>query len=210
MYIFLDYDGTLTKTEENQYTMYFFKKFFEYHNIDFNKNIKLMLHTLEYVIKNDDITISNYDKYLNKLGEDSDKSREYWEKQFNIYYNEGYDEIKTIINPNEELIELLKKNKNNKLIFASNPLIPEICVHKRINFINMKKEDYIYISTMENSTSTKPNPHYFKNILRVLNAQADECVMIGDSDNDRACTKVGIDFIHVDETEKWKELLKDN
>jgi FMN phosphatase YigB (HAD superfamily) len=72
----------------------------------------------------------------------------------------------------------------------------------------MKPEDFVYISYMENSYTTKPHKGYFENILKELNISPEKTIIIGDTDFDKAAEKVGIRFIHVENVEKWKELIK--
>nr|WP_176759908.1 HAD hydrolase-like protein [Geotoga petraea] len=60
---------------------------------------------------------------------------------------------------------------------------------------------------MENSNTTKPHKEYFENILKELKITPEEAIIIGDTDFDKAAEKVGIKFIHVEEVDKWKELI---
>jgi FMN phosphatase YigB (HAD superfamily) len=82
-------------------------------------------------------------------------------------------------------------------------------VEKRIEMIDMKPEDFVYISDMENSMTTKPHKEYFENILKELDISPEEAIIIGDTDFDKAAEKVGIKFIHVDDIEEWKKIIED-
>ena len=62
---------------------------------------------------------------------------------------------------------------------------------------------------MENSHFAKPNPKFFKEILNSLNLDPKNCVMIGDSDFDKASELVNIKFIHINETEEWEKYFND-
>ena len=99
------------------------------------------------------------------------------------------------------------KSTNQKLVFASNPLFPEIATVKRIKFAGLSPDNFVYVAHMENCRFAKPNPIFFKDIMDKLNILPQECVMIGDSEFDRASEKVGIRFIHIADELEWEKLF---
>ncbi|GAB6189335.1 HAD family hydrolase [Marinitoga arctica] len=206
MYIFLDYDGTLIKTSEEIFQKYYFKSFLDYTNIDDVNVINHILEATKNLIKKNDKDLNNLEFFLKEMEKITGKNKDYWYNIFWDYYMNYFQNLKKIIEPNIKLINKIK-NTNHKLIFASNPVFPEIAVHHRINFINMLPENFYYISYMENSHFCKPNPNYFIEILDKLNIGFEECVMIGDSEFDKASLKAGINFIHISEEDKWEKLF---
>ncbi|HQO06238.1 MAG TPA: HAD family hydrolase, partial [Fervidobacterium sp.] len=92
-------------------------------------------------------------------------------------------------------------------VFASNPLFPEIATVKRIKFAGLSPDNFVYVAHMENCRFAKPNPMFFKDIMDKLNILPQECVMIGDSEFDRASEKVGIRFIHIADELEWERLF---
>lgn len=206
MYIFLDYDGTLLKTPEEEFQKIYFKTFLDYIDIKDNEIITHILNATKELIMKNDKEKNNLDFYLESLEQKTGKNKNYWYTTFFDYYENAFPNLKKFVEPNFKLIDKIK-NTNNKLIFASNPVFPEVAVKHRIGFIDMSIEDFYYISYMENSHFCKPNPNYFKEILENLNINPNECVMIGDTDFDKASLKAGINFIHVSEEEKWEKLF---
>ncbi|SHF07563.1 Phosphoglycolate phosphatase, HAD superfamily [Marinitoga hydrogenitolerans DSM 16785] len=206
MYIFLDYDGTLIKNKEEDFQKYYFYSFLNYTNIKDKKIIDIILECTKELIKKNDRKENNLDFYMNLLAKKTGKSQEYWYNTFFDFYEKEFPNLKNIIIPNKKLINKIKKSNHN-FIFASNPVFPEIAINHRINFINLDLNDFIYISTMENSYFCKPNPNYFLDILKKLKIKPADCIMIGDTDFDRASLKVGIDFIHISEEDKWESIL---
>ena len=97
------------------------------------------------------------------------------------------------------LIEILKK-KGYQLVLATNPLFPFVATASRIEWANLKVEDFVLITTYENSHYCKPNPLYFKEILNKLNLKETDCLMIGNHiEEDLAALKVGIDCILIND-----------
>jgi HAD superfamily hydrolase (TIGR01549 family) len=158
------------------------------------------------LIKKNDEETNNLDYYLKIMAEKSGKNEKYWYDLFINFYENEFPKLNRIIKPNDELLEFIKKSKH-QLIFASNPVFPKIAVEKRLNFIDMTFNDFEYVSYMENSHYCKPNPKFFIEIINKLKIDPKECIMIGDTAFDEASEKAGIKFIHVDEKDKWKDVL---
>ncbi|MGQ9855646.1 MAG: HAD family hydrolase [Fervidobacterium sp.] len=205
-YIFLDYDGTIIENAEEEFLKNYFGLLSKKLNMSFEETLKLVMSSVQNSIANPDSSTNLFEKFGNAISERSGKSREYWISAFIDFYSSDFDNLKQITRPNRELIDLISSTEKS-LIFASNPLFPKIATYKRIQFAGLNPEMFYYIAHMENSTYAKPNPLFFKEIIEKLKLHPAECVMIGDSDFDKACEKVGIKFIHISEEEKWREVF---
>jgi len=207
MYIFLDYDGTLNLTDERTYAKTYYGALFNHTGLDPEMYLDAINFSVEKIIKENDTSKNNFEKFLTHMEKYTNKDREEWKEKFMDFYENGFDEVEKAMKPNQKLIDAVK-NSNHKLIFASNPLFPRICVEKRIEMIDMNLNDFVYISDMENSYTTKPHKEYFQNIIEKLNIKPEEAIIIGDTDFDKAAEKVGIKFIHVDNEDEWEEKIK--
>ncbi|WP_448377344.1 HAD family hydrolase [Fervidobacterium sp.] len=195
-YVFLDYDGTIIENAESEFLKVYFSLFSKKAEMDFDTALNLLMTSVEEGVRNPDNTKTLYEKFTNSISNKSTKSKEEWIRVFYDFYTNEFDELEKIVKPNQELLKLIASTKKN-LIFASNPLFPKIATYKRIKFAGLEPEIFYYIAHMENSTYAKPNPLFFKEILEKLQLKPSECVMIGDTEFDMACEKVGIRFIHV-------------
>lgn len=205
-YIFLDYDGTIIENVESEFLKVYFSLFSKKAGMDFETVLNLVMSSVEEVIKNPDSTKNLYEKFTDAISKKSTKSKEEWIKIFNDFYAHDFDELQSIVKPNEPLIKLIKLTKK-KLIFASNPLFPQIATYKRIKFTGLEPEIFCYIAHMENSTYAKPNPLFFKEIIEKLHLPASRCVMIGDTEFDMACENVGIHFVHINNKYEWEDIF---
>ncbi len=84
----------------------------------------------------------------------------------------GYDERA------KSVIALVKK-KGLTPILATNPLFPSVATECRIRRAGLEPEDFSLITTYENSRHCKPNPDYYRDILRDSALSPSECVMVG-------------------------------
>lgn len=206
MKILVDYDGTLIKTKEEDFTKLYLSSLSKWSKIDLSFLSRTILKITKDLITNQNGEDTIYNQFMEKLVESSDKKREEWESIFTEYYEKEFINLKDHIIINTLLVEKLKKSKN-EIIFASNPLFPEIAVKKRLEFANMRFKDFIFVATMENSRWLKPNPLFFTNIIKEIKSKPENCIMIGDTAFDKSCEKIGIKFIHVENEEEWLKII---
>lgn len=196
MYIFVDYDGTLVKNSEEKFMKTYFSILSRKVKLPIEKIFNLVMDSIYEITKIEDPSKNLFERFLESISKKTGKSKDYWYNIFLDFYKNEFDELRKIIKVNKKLTNFIK-NSNYKFIFASNPLFPEIAVKKRIDFANLSLEHFFYIATMENSHYAKPNPKFFAEILKKISVAADKCLMIGDTENDKASEKVGIKFINV-------------
>lgn len=65
------------------------------------------------------------------------------------------------------------------LVVATNPIFPAEAMRIRLRWAGVDPDDFVRITSYENSTFSKPSPAYYREILRALGRTPEECVMIG-------------------------------
>ena len=76
---------------------------------------------------------------------------------------------------------------------ATNPLFPDVATRSRIRWAGLTPEDFALYTTYENICWCKPNPEYYREILRRLDARGEDCLMVGnDAGEDTAAEAAGI------------------
>jgi FMN phosphatase YigB (HAD superfamily) len=72
-------------------------------------------------------------------------------------------------------------------------MFPRIAVEKRLGWAGLHPADFDLITTYENAFHSKPNPLYYADILRAIDCEAADCLMVGnDVDEDMAAGSIGI------------------
>ena len=86
------------------------------------------------------------------------------------------------------------KAKGYRVALATNPLFPAIATESRIRWAGFEPEDFEIYTTYENIGFCKPNPDYYTEVLRRIDAKPEECIMVGnDVDEDMiAASSIGI------------------
>ena len=77
-----------------------------------------------------------------------------------------------------EVVALLKE-KGVTVALATNPLFPEIATRQRIRWAGLEPEDFEIVTTYENSSFCKPNPDYYRDLLKKLGKRPESCLMVG-------------------------------
>lgn len=89
-----------------------------------------------------------------------------------------------------------------KIVVATNPLFPLKAIHHRLEWAGLSPKEipYTLVASYETFHFAKPNPAYYKEILVKVNANPDECVMVGnDLENDiQPAKSVGIHCFRID------------
>lgn len=92
----------------------------------------------------------------------------------------------------KEIIDLLH-SRNIPLILATNPIFPAVATEARVRWAGLEPSDFRYITTMENFSYAKPNPQYYKELLRQFGLSAEDCLMVGnDVQEDGAAAEIGM------------------
>ena len=74
-----------------------------------------------------------------------------------------------------------------RVVIATNPLYPQAAIEERLRWagIPVSEFDYALITHYGNMHAAKPSTNYYEQILSMLGAKGEECMMVGDDwDND--------------------------
>lgn len=80
-----------------------------------------------------------------------------------------------------------------EVVVATNPLFPMAAIQERLRWIGADQFPWRLITSYEEMHAAKPNPDYYKEILKLIGRRPEECLMVGnDVDEDGAANKAGI------------------
>ncbi len=97
------------------------------------------------------------------------------------FYQNEFNEVKSVCGfaPTAAQIVHSLKDKDIRVILATNPLFPSIATENRIRWAGLQPDDFEYFTTFENSHYCKPNPDYYREIMEKLHLNPEECLMVG-------------------------------
>lgn len=155
------------------------------------------------LVTNEDCFWRAFGNYIAKEeGNFDTKYRRKLEKELTKFYKEDFGVARYVTHPSDvatECIEILK-NKGYQLVLATNPIFPEVATKERIAWTGIDEESFSLITTYENSCYTKPNLEYYKFLMKTLDKDPEDCLMVGNDVHEDMCAKeVGMDVFLVEE-----------
>ena len=112
------------------------------------------------------------------------------------HYATDYNEISALIQDMSiaDQALVLTEMHGGIPVLATNPISPASCICARLGWIGIQPRRFQLITTWDKCHFVKPDSRYYLEILDMLNAQASDCLMIGnDTDEDmEAAMRAGL------------------
>ena len=127
-----------------------------------------------------------WETFFALMGQDKEKDMD----KFNEFYAVEFNGAISSTQPTPLARQLVDaaRAKAKRVILATNPLFPRVGVISRLGWLDLKEEDFDYITTYDNSSYCKPNPMYFTQLLEKCGVAPETCIMFGnDMDEDAQC-----------------------
>jgi len=181
--VLFDLDGTMLPMDQDTFTKEYFRhlvKRFSPLGYSSEELIAGVWKGTAAMVRNDG-SASNYDVFwkcfADTFGEESLKNLD----EFNDFYVREFENAKAVCGFDPEIARIVKqlKNKGISLVLASNPVFPLIAQKARMRWAGVDPDDFMYITSYENSHFCKPNPAYYREIADVLRLDPSRCLMVG-------------------------------
>ena len=183
--VFFDLDGTLLPLDEEGFLKIYFGLLCK-RMAPLGYEAELLVKTIWDGTKAmylNDGSVTNeeafWDIFKKAYGEEKLKDKFYVDG----FYTNEFKETKKVCGENPYVKDILKfcRKQNLKVILSTNPIFPKPGTLTRMSFIDLKEEDFDYVTTYENSRYCKPNPLYFKDLLRKFDLKSDEVIVFGNN-----------------------------
>ena len=196
-HLLLDLDGTLLHFDLDRFVSRYLELVEVYFRDHYNSKMipNWILEGTEKMLHNQG-EVTNREIFLNYFSKRTGLSEEdIWQRFMNFYEND-FNQLEKIIVQNPEARKFLESAKKAgfALTIATQPVFPEIAIRQRLRWAGLDHIEFDLVTDINFMKSCKPYPSYFKQILRILNVDSTDCLMIGDDPvNDMASSEVGID-----------------
>lgn len=213
-HILFDLDGTLLPMVQDEFVRFYMPllaKSFIQHGLkmDPKEFIKAVWAGYEAMVKNDG-TRSNHDAFWAYMDELLPMSLEKSEEITLEFYQGDFNQAICTTNPTPVSNEIVKtaKEKGIEVYLATNPVFPKAATMGRIKWAGLEASDFNVITTYEDCRYCKPNVAYFEELLRQLDLNAAECLMVGnDVEEDLPIRELGVRTYLVTNTMENKKNL---
>lgn len=191
--VLFDLDGTLLPMDQEVFTRCYFKYLaanLSKYGYEPQKLIDAVWSGTEAMIKNDGKHTNEevfWAAFAKIFGE-----KVYADKPlFDKFYIDDFDKIIESCGHTEKAAEVIAavKEKGLRPVLATNPIFPSVATRKRIVWAGLKVDDFELYTTYENCSYCKPNPDYYKEIIKQLGVSPDECLMVGNDVSDDMVTE---------------------
>ncbi len=112
--------------------------------------------------------------------------------RFDGFYKNEFMSVIDITKPTvlaKEAVAAARK-KAKYVILASNPLFPRVATEMRMSWTGLSGDMFDHVTDYSNSSFCKPNPEYYRDILKRFDLSGERCIMIGnDVDEDLEASK---------------------
>ena len=195
--VLFDLDGTLLPMDIDQFTEAYCgalaKKLIPY-GIDPKKMIAALWKGTGAMVQNDG-SVTNEERFWEVFEKELDIKKEDYIDILDDFYLNDFKMLEAMITKTkyaEECISILKE-KGYRLVVATNPVFPRQATLHRIRFAGLSEEDFELYTTYEEAHYCKPNPKYFVELLKRIDAKPEDCIMIGnDVQEDGSAVGAGI------------------
>jgi len=181
--ILFDLDGTLLPMDQNEFTDIYFAELIKAcaEGYDPKLFVKGIWAGTMAMVENDG-SMTNRERFMKVFASLLGEEVRLREQRFDRFYANEFELAKRAVRQNPvilEFVELLKR-KGYALALATNPVFPLVATLARIRWANLRAEDFMVITTYENSRFCKPNPNYFLcDVLGKIGKRPEECLMVG-------------------------------
>ena len=195
--IMFDLDGTLLPMDMDEFTGEYFRLLTQKmapYGYDPEVMVKATWHSTGCMVKNDGHCSNEeafWKDYADIYGEKVLKDRPVIE---GFYANE-FQGVRKVCGFNPKAAEIVRwlKEKGMRVALATNPLFPTPATVARIRWAGLEPEEFEFFTTYENIGYCKPNPDYYREVLRRAGLPAENCVMVGnDVGEDMIAAELGM------------------
>ena len=196
--VLFDLDGTLLPMDQDEFVKGYFrllaKKLAPY-GYEPDKLVKAIWHGTGAMVKNDGSCTNEevfWKDFTSIYGEQARSD----EPVFAEYYEKDFQQVKNICGYTPKAAEIVRalKAAGIRVALATNPVFPAIATESRIRWAGLEPEEFELYTTYENIGFCKPNLDYYREILRRMELDAADCLMVGnDVDEDMIAGQLGME-----------------
>ena len=195
--VLFDLDGTLLPMDQEEFTKAYLGELSQ-KGSTLGYGAKELVHAvmvgLEIMIANDG-TMTNEERFWEHFLAIFGGEVQAHTQEFDRFYQNEFRRVVHATQPTpvaKQYVEILK-DKGYQLVLATNPIFPQAATFERMRWAGLDPEDFVLITTYDNSRFTKPNLNYYRDILEIIGAKPEECLMIGnDVQEDLCAAQLGI------------------
>lgn len=196
-YVLFDLDGTLLPMDQDEFTHGYFKLLAQKaapHGYEPKQLVDAIWSGTAAMVRNDGSATNEatfWRQFAAIYGDRSlaDKAL------FDEFYAVEFEGARSFCGYNPKAAETVHalQRMGLRTVLATNPIFPDAATRSRIRWAGLEPSDFELYTTYETMHFCKPNPAYYREILELLDAAPEECLMVGnDVVEDMAAGSIGM------------------
>lgn len=195
--VLLDLDGTLLPMNQEVFVQAYFKLLaakMAPHGYDPKKLVEAVWAGTRAMVGNDG-SRSNEEAFWNCFAGIFGERVRNDLPLFEAFYRNEFQQAQSSCGHTPEATKLISwlREQGYRLVLATNPIFPRVATESRMRWAGISPDDFLLYTTYETTGYCKPNPEYYRDILKKLSLRAEECVMVGnDVEEDMVAKSLGM------------------
>ncbi|MEW6398078.1 MAG: HAD family hydrolase [Bacillota bacterium] len=147
------------------------------------------------MISDRDLSRSNEEAFWSDFLPRVSIAREKLDPLFTAFYRDEFPSLGYLAAALPEARRVLEHAvaKGYTLVLATNPLFPRVAIRERMRWGRIDDFPFALVTAYEDMHACKPHPEYYREILDLVGARPEECLMVGnDVQEDLAASLLGI------------------
>ncbi len=199
--VFFDLDNTLIAFDEDEFVKFYLKGLSEWMSplgYDPNELVQAILFSLKRMAANRGPE-TNEQIFWKAMGEKLGQRVIADISAFEAYYENDYRKLASLISVMDGNAQVVQTaSKIGPIILATNPFFPATATCQRASWGKIDPKWFDWITTYDNSRSSKPDASYFLALCEQFSLKPEEVLMVGnDLSMDWAARNAGLQFFTV-------------
>jgi len=182
--ILFDLDGTLLPMDNDEFIKEYLKLIaktaMQWGYTSPEETVAALWEGVAAMVKNNG-GMSNYEAFWKRFEEVLGRDCSADVPKFDKFYENDFMKLSFVCTPTPHAKEAVReaRKKAKYVILASNPVFPLVATEMRMSWTGLSPDDFDWVTNYSNSTSCKPNPEYYRDILNRFDIDPSRAVMIG-------------------------------
>ncbi|HIP73584.1 MAG TPA: HAD family hydrolase [Anaerolineae bacterium] len=184
--VLFDLDDTLLQTFTDAFLRRYFAVIGRYaaELMPPEKLLAELQYCTKMTIQNTDTAVTNHDVFWQCFSQRNNLDPVETEAYFDRFYRQEFPKMQNLTRPIPGAPAVVRAclDAGLKVVIATNPLFPTFAIEERLRWAGVPVAEYPFalVTTMDNMHASKPNLAYYREILDVIEVEADTAVMVGD------------------------------
>ena len=195
--VMFDLDGTLLPMDMDVFTSGYFRMLAEKvrpYGYEEKQMIRTIWQGVAAMVRNDG-SCTNEEAFWREFCSVYGEEKRADIPVFNEFYAVEFNRARDLCGYNPRAAQVVKKLQaaGIRTGLATNPLFPATATENRIRWAGLEPENFEFYTTYENICYCKPNPEYYKEVLRRVGLPPQNCLMVGnDAEEDMIAARTGM------------------